>query len=1070
MSFEPDTNDIRIRQLKEEIAKIREEQFARAFPTNNVGSPSVVNSDSGIPAPAIGIDSIIPAVVRISKDTGVIDKLNYKQQVTNKAFVIGEIVTGMSSGATATIGDIDIITVDDEGTLTLVSSSITGSFTNNENLNGDIDGDAKVDGTLFTQTGRGHINAGAGSIIADSDKISSPFEIHFIDNAQQDGQTIYLRAQDGQTITMRKPTTTDGTTGNLDLDQSFDIIENAIVFFQYQVASNASETGGWVPQISDVSAGTGGLGGTFGFPILYPKENLGTQNGVIDLALNQSDGHYKQITLDGDASLTFSNLPPSTNGFKFYVLTIQDGTGGHVYTDLPDSVLFESDLLSQLQTGAGDQTLWQFSTADGGVNWHASVINPEGSVGQSQTPWLSDIDADTFDLFNADKIIFFGAGGFSFPTDASLQAISTSGTGIQVNVPSSQTNRWYNDGKLFMELDRIASTSHQLNLFDEGLIERTAGITFSHLAGPPALSAIRPVGLELEYSSGQGTGQGGFHGFRVANPTFPQFEIREDVVRSNVDFDVVTNDIINIDQAQFDSAGGFEPLVNHGERRITGGQQGIEMNIPKITPFAGGFNIFFENDAQDNSDLEYRFDKTQLTMFRKPIVDTLGLLFVNGGSLLDTGNRIVLTTGQVPGPLDPQTLEFQVSNVTKVEIDDSAVGGFRMFTDINMRSFNIFGVDVLRYTIDSGVIGFSVYGSAVEAGGSFLKWSVPSLRSYQWQVNLDPVASLSTAVFRMLSNSNVFSPSIISDGAFIVGQEHILGDVGIVDGEHRLVNDGAGSLDVIFGSGGNLVNLSNLAGGGGGNIWSDPVDSSLIPDTDNLYDIGSSSLRFRSGFFRSNMNVIGVGNFGSLNTPSITGFASIGGGMQVDGDFTANGKEITLGNSLQDSIRPRGKIRPFSGQFITYGPVNEFASGPRPKLTQVGQIDLEQIILIDRRSILGDTPASPALGPIIRGADIDGQKLGWFSAFRSTAILGTKGAMQIPFQDRGFAGNASNADSRFTNEQGCIALENTQPFNFGAPTPPNVPRLIVRAGTGVWYQLAVGGVPVTMIPVYTPVP
>jgi hypothetical protein len=218
------------------------------------------------------------------------------------------------------------------------------------------------------------------------------------------------------------------------------------------------------------------------------------------------------------------------------------------------------------------------------------------------------------------------------------------------------------------------------------------------------------------------------------------------------------------------------------------------------------------------------------------------------------------------------------------------------------------------------------------------------------------------------------------------------------------------------------------------------------------------------------MTVAGQGSFGTLTTPLITGFASIGGGLRVEGDFTANGNEITLGNSLQDSIRPRGIIRPLVGQFIQYGPGNVFALGPRPKLTQVGHIDLEQIILLDRRGIGGDAPATPSLGPIVRGVNIDGSKIGWFSAFRSTAILGTKGAMQIPFQGRGFAGTAENADARFTNQQGCIALENMFPFNFGAPTPPNVPRFIVRSGSGVWYQLAVGGVPVTMIPVYTPVP
>jgi len=663
MSFEPDTNDIRIRQLKEEIARIREEQFARAFPTNLGGSPSVINSDSGVPAPAIGVTSIIPAVIRITKDTGVIDLLNFDGKSPTKDFTISEVITGQISGATATIGDIDTLTTS-SGVLTLVSSSITGTFQDNENLNGSIGGTniADVDGTQFTQTGRGHLNAGAGSIVADADSIVVPFEIHFIDNAEQDGQVIYLRAQDGQTIKLRRPTTADGTTGNLDLDESFNIVENAIVLFQYQVASNATPTGGWVPQISEVTAGVTG-GTAFTFPILYPKENLGTLNGVIDLALNQSNGHYKQITLDGDASLTFSNLPPAINGFKFYVLTIQDGTGGHVYTDLPDSVINEGTLLGQLQTASNAQTLWQFSTADGGVNWHSAVINPQGSIGQNQTPWLSDIDASTFDLFNADKIIFFGAGGFSFPTDATIQGISTSGTGLQRNVPLSQSHQWFVGGDLLMQLTSNGGTSKELKMF-ESFIENTSGISFFHPT-VPTLSSIIPVGEELRYDiSGVGT----LHAFRVGIPVFPQFEIREDVVRVNVDLDMITNDINNVDQIQFDGSGGFEPLVNHGERRLTGGSLGISMNIPKITPFAGGFNIFFENDAQDNSDLIYRFEKNRLLMPTCAFIESsLGYLLCNGGGLTDEAVKVVLNTGQNPSTFDPQILELAVSNQKKVE-------------------------------------------------------------------------------------------------------------------------------------------------------------------------------------------------------------------------------------------------------------------------------------------------------------------------------------------------------------------------------------------------------------------
>ncbi len=837
MSFESDTSDIRLRQLKEEIEKIREERFVSTLPTNNIGSPSLQNADSGVPAPFIGVTSTLPGVIRVTKDTGVIDLLDYKEVGgSDKNFIIGETVTGNSSGATATIGDIDITTVDDSGTLTLVSSSISGAFIDDEGLIGSVDGDAKVDGTLFTQTGRGHLNAGAGSIIAETKDISAPFEIHFIDGADQDGQTVYLRAQDGQTIRMRKPTTSDANTGNLDLDQSFDIVENALVFFQYQVASNATPTGGWVPLITDVSAGVGTGGTAFQFPILYPKENLGTTSGVIDLSLNQSDGHYKQITLDGDASLTFSSLPPGVNGFKFYVLTIQDGTGGHVYTDLPDSVIFEGVLLGQLQTDPNSQTLWQFSTADGGTNWHSAVINPQGSVGQPQTPWLSDIDASTFDLFNADKIIFFGAGGFSFPTDATIQGISTSGTGLQRNVPLSQSHQWFVGGDLLMQLTSNGGTSKELKMF-ESFIENTSGISFFHPT-VPTFSSIIPVGGELRYDiSGVGT----LHAFRVGVPIFPQFEIRSDVIRANVDLDMITNDINNIDQAQFDEFGGFEPLVNHGERRITGGALGISMNIPKITPFAGGFNIFFENDAQDNSDLIYRFEKNRLVMPTCAFIESsLGYLLCNGGGLTDLQPRVILNTGQNPSTFDPQLLELAVSNQKKVEFTNledgtgGSGGGMKMFTDINMQTQNINNVDVLDFEVDSGVgitgapngtNNIVAFDTSLLLHGdrpTFLFNIPPSLPSSQLAFSKfhQIFATFDTFSFHLRATGDTDQPFIIADGGFRYGASHLPAFVPILDGDSKLINN-AGSFDVVYRTGGNLVNLSDLTATGGLDIDND---------------------------------------------------------------------------------------------------------------------------------------------------------------------------------------------------------------------------------------------------------
>ena len=103
MSFEPETSDIIIRQLREEIAKIREEQFALALPTNEIGASSAFGGSSGIGLPNIGTSASPPQRINATIDTGVIEKLNYDGKSPTKDFSIGETVTGQISGASAII-------------------------------------------------------------------------------------------------------------------------------------------------------------------------------------------------------------------------------------------------------------------------------------------------------------------------------------------------------------------------------------------------------------------------------------------------------------------------------------------------------------------------------------------------------------------------------------------------------------------------------------------------------------------------------------------------------------------------------------------------------------------------------------------------------------------------------------------------------------------------------------------------------------------------------------------------------------------------------------------------------
>lgn len=86
-----------------------------------------------------------------------------------------------------------------------------------------------------------------------------------------------------------------------------------------------------------------------------------------------------------------------------------------------------------------------------------------------------------------------------------------------------------------------------------------------------------------------------------------------------------------------------------------------------------------------------------------------------------------------------------------------------------------------------------------------------------------------------------------------------------------------------------------VAAGGGGDAWSDPVDSNLTPDTTNAYNLGSSSATFADIHLGGNINVRTTIN---LENSSGTDFGNIRGnqGTSPSGQSASNGLRI---NSVQ---------------------------------------------------------------------------------------------------------------------------------------------------------------------------
>lgn len=1034
MSYEPDTQDRATRALKEEINKIREEQFSKAFGTGAGASVSTKSGGSiGGGLPTTGTASFSPSVIRLTKDTGVIKRLSYKLLTPTKEFAIGETVTGSTSGATAKVGDIDI-TGALTGVLFWVPSSVVGTFTANETINGNINGQAKADlAFLITQIGRGHLNAGSASIIAEA--VGSPAEIHFIDNAKQNGQFILLRAQNGQTIRIRRAITQDGNTGNIDLDNSFNIIENAIVILQYQAVSDVTPHGGWVPALSTISSGgTNTITSGIDFPILYPKEDLGDQGSTsVSLLLNQANGHYKRIRMIGDISLQFNSDPPALNGFKFYVLLVQDGVGSHSVVSVDSAVKNGASILTQIDPNPNAQTLLQFVTADGGVTYHGQVIQPSGGGDASQWSFfkaLTDVNMDTWDIMNIDKLRFFGFGGFSFPVDATMQAISTSPVGLQFNVPLDQKYRFYNAGFEVMSLGFEINNTLRLT---DGDIKDVRRVSFHELPG--FMAEIKVFPNTLIYTA---NGVGAVHSFVIDDDeASPNMEMRLNVNKSNRNLDMVTNDIINLDQAQFDPNGGFVGVINHGQRRISGGNTGINLNVPKLKTV----RMWFENASQTDSLLEYEFTDGGADWFGNNINELGGILWKTfaglGGSILPFATHIaynaqtstvhqfnvggisvfelndteigaqqgkiklfadmnvqtqninqvdrmsfVSNNGLVGGnqfaiagdfpvgrgfqfniPLGLKQFRFSENDIPIMQLTngllemkvtafepnptinikqlflssysgttfgmtdgqfrtvggDVFVGtggtiknltlgstsfiGFMADADLNMNTFNIFNLDVLRFGVDSGIIGFGEYGIAVESSGSKLKSSVPSGKFYEWQVNLDRIATLNPSQFYMRTNTVSTNPVIITDGAFRFGADHSLGTTGMLDGESRLVNN-AGSHDVVFRTGNINVNLTTLVSGGSASLWANfPAVSQVDLANNPLLNFQAWSNAFGQSWIADGFGVhlnVPSGDIHTFDVNNVTKFSI--GGVENDSFDTLNMNSNPITNVFNNAV------------------------------------------------------------------------------------------------------------------------------------------------------------------------
>lgn len=232
-------------------------------------------------------------------------------------------------------------------------------------------------------------------------------------------------------------------------------------------ASNLSFPGNGVLDLTwDITSAqwrvVGNVGGSGGvsFPIDFPEIDLGNVSGVVDIDWALSTRHAIKFTMTGNTTLTFSGTTSDTTEYS-NLIAVQDGTGGWTLT-LPVGTINASTVEAGILLDPDDETgivvKFSFSTFYAFLET-GNVV----SGGGSQTPWLSDINASTFDLISLDRLLFSQTAGESLTSTITGITSDLSGN-LAFNIPENQNYNFMSNALSILSLDN-SSTNLALSLF-----------------------------------------------------------------------------------------------------------------------------------------------------------------------------------------------------------------------------------------------------------------------------------------------------------------------------------------------------------------------------------------------------------------------------------------------------------------------------------------------------------------------------------------------------------------------------------------------------------------------------
>ena len=229
-----------------------------------------------------------------------------------------------------------------------------------------------------------------------------------ITGKQRDGQRLMCFGIAGNTITITH--TAAGTADTITCPNNSNVTwsDDQVVEFVYDITTDKWRL------VTEPASGGGGIT----FPITPTvNDHEDTWTSPVDIDLSLTTAHVNKFTLDGDLTLTFSNIPADETQIEFELEFLQDGTGGHTVT-FPAEVV---EVLTVAQA-ANKLTIFTFRVNDN-TNVHAITTlagDISGGGGENQTPWLTDIDADGFDLNDLSNILFRSTTATPASTDTAM--------------------------------------------------------------------------------------------------------------------------------------------------------------------------------------------------------------------------------------------------------------------------------------------------------------------------------------------------------------------------------------------------------------------------------------------------------------------------------------------------------------------------------------------------------------------------------------------------------------------------------------------------------------------------